>query len=215
MYIKTNPVIDDSWIGTRVNGQNIILNAASSNKPSVYVISAGQYQKSDSTWILPKRPIKNTNTIEQETEFNSAPLVPVAQIPVSGFTTAPFVTPNGTPFASIGGYVSSSSNSALVNNGIISGDQSVSGNSLIVGNQTISGSLSVSGTTTLSDIIAQNVQIDALTLRGGTGTPKEILGRDASGSVNSVGIGAGLSLSGGVLSIISAVLSVTTDGVSE
>lgn len=134
---------------------------------------------------------------------------------MSGFSTAPLVTPNGTPFASIGGYVSSSSSSALVNNGIISGDQSVSGNSLIAGNQTISGSLTVSGTTTLSNIVAQNAQIDTLTLRGGSGTPIEILGRDASGSVNGVGIGSGLTLSGGVLSIVSAVLSVTTDGVSE
>ena len=115
----------------------------------------------------------------------------------------------------IGGYRSYSTSSVAVNNGTISGDQSVGGNSLIVGNQSISGSLSVSGTTTLSNLITQSAQIDTLTLRGGSGTPIEILGRDASGSINSVAVGSGLALSGRILSIVSSVLSVTTDGVAE
>jgi len=112
-------------MGTRVTEKNIILSAAPVTKPSVYTINAGTYQVSDGSWIFPKKPTKNTNITEQETEFNSAPLTPVAQIPMSGFSTAPLVTPNGTTFANIGGYVSSSSSSALVNNGIISGNQSV------------------------------------------------------------------------------------------
>ena len=138
---------------------------------------------------------------------------------MGGFATAPLVTPNGTAFADIGGYVGSSGNSgyssALVNNGIISGDQSVGGNSLIAGNQTISGTLSVSGVTTLSSVIAQDIQTNTLTVNGGTGTPVQILGRDGSGSVNTVGVGSGLALSGGILSVATAVLSVNTDGVSE
>lgn len=86
---------------------------------------------------------------------------------------------------------------------------------MIAGNQTISGSLTVGGTTTLTNTISQNTETDTLTLGGGVGTPIEILGRDGSGSVNGISVGSGLSLSGGILSIVSAVLSVTTDGVSE
>ena len=136
---------------------------------------------------------------------------------MGGFSTAPLVTPNGTPFANIGGYNGSSgyASSALVNNGIIAGNQSVGGDSMIAGNQTISGTLSVSGVTTLSSVIAQDIQTNTLTVNGGTGTPVQILGRDGSGSVNTVGVGSGLALSGGILSVASAVLSVNTDGVGE
>lgn len=126
------------------------------------------------------------------------------------FSAAPLVTPNGTAFVDIGGNNYSSSLS-IVNNGIISGDQSVGGNSSITGNQVISGSLSVSGSTILSNLASLSIQTDTLTLGGGVGTPTKILGRDDSGSVNNVSIGSGLTLSGGVLSILSTVLSVTTD----
>lgn len=213
-YIQTNPTIDDSWIWTRVTTKNTNLSTTPVIKPSIYSINTGTYQVSDGSWILPKKPTKNTNPPEQQTEFNSAPLVPVAQIPMNIFSAAPLVTPNGTAFVDIGGNNYSSSLS-IVNNGIISGDQSVGGNSSITGNQVISGSLSVSGSTILSNLASLSIQTDTLTLGGGVGTPTKILGRDDSGSVNNVSIGSGLTLSGGVLSILSTVLSVTTDWVSE
>lgn len=63
--------------------KNISLSAAPVAKPSIYTINAGTYQVSDGTWILPKKPTKNLNTLEQEAGFNSAPLIPVAQIPMN------------------------------------------------------------------------------------------------------------------------------------
>lgn len=140
VYIQTNPIIDDSWLGTRVTSSALEFNSAPVNieKPSIYTLSAGEYQVSDGSWILPNKIThKNPNTEKNLPDFNSAPMLPVAQSSPPGFDQSPFVTPNGTAFVDISGHSSSFSSSALVNNGIINGNQSVSGNSVISGNQTI------------------------------------------------------------------------------
>lgn len=109
--------------------------------------------------------------------LNAAPTIPVENITTNNnsYNLVSYVTPNGTPLSMIGGYTSSSSNSALVNNGIVSGNQSVSGDSVILGNQSISGSLFVTGSTTLSDLIVHDIHSENLILNSGTGIPVEIL----------------------------------------
>ena len=73
---------------------------------------------------------------------------------------------------------------------------------MILGNQSISGSLFVTGSTTLSDLTAYSIYSENLILHTGSGIPTEILGRNASGNVNHVGIGSGIALTGGVLSLL-------------
>lgn len=201
VYIQTNPVIDDSWMGTRTTKEIINTEA----QPSIYSVSyAGKYQRSDSTWILPQKwAQKKQTTKEKNLVFNAAPTIPVENITTNNNSYNPvsYVTPNGTPLSMIGGYTSSSSNSALVNNSIVSGNQSVSGDSVILGNQSISGSLFVTGSTTLSDLIVHDIHSENLILNSGTGIPVEILWRNASGKVNNINIGSGIILSGGELSL--------------
>lgn len=98
------------------------------------------------------------------------------------------------------------STTTVYNNGTVNGNQTVSGNS------TIGGNIVAGGTITANTGAFTNV-----TVSGGTGTATTLLGRDGSGQLNGVVLGANLTLSGGILSAIggSGTFSGTTDAITE
>jgi hypothetical protein len=108
-YTRTNPIIDDSWIGTPKK-------KTSGNTPLPGTTSqlAGDTQISNGSWILPGKnietplPNKNTNTGVTKSEnignipLNSAPNNPgTGNIPLTIIVPTGYTTPNGTLFANI------------------------------------------------------------------------------------------------------------------
>lgn len=86
VYVRTNPIIDDSWIGTRVytNKQNIVDNFVTSitqkNNPIIIElipnkINTNPQQNNEESWIGDWKKIKTPNI-----EMNSASILQTSQI---------------------------------------------------------------------------------------------------------------------------------------
>lgn len=147
-----------------------------------------------------------------DTSYNSASSQDIVTNATDATTSiSPVKNPYGpyvaTPISQVQYALGSTQGSTTVtyNNGTVNGNQTVSGNS------TIGGDIVAGGAITANTGTFTNIRVS-----GGTGTATTLLGRDGSGQVNGVTLGANLTLSGGILSAIGgSTFSGTTDAITE